>query len=200
MWKVQRYRIPELSRVKYSKEESKSQSRLAFLGELEYYLKVFFKQIGNTMLRWQSAFSRYILKQFGMKMAETASTAVVEIISEWFLEVVLREPEHKEDEAFPYRSWSGCLFCMSNQYLRELTFSVAVICRNVESPTTALWVDMKLMLPYLQVTRETSIMIDAVTSGTTMKRALLQGCQTISAGTRFEISQPQWLQRTIRFH
>lgn len=60
------------SAVKWAEEELESHLKWTNLVKLKYYLKVYFRRMGNNMFLSQSAYCSSTRKKFRMKIAKTA--------------------------------------------------------------------------------------------------------------------------------
>lgn len=117
----------------------------------------------------QRTYCKGSLNHFGMEMARTASTSIVGNMKLSFLKPVSGDVEWKAWKAFPCKSMIGSLLYVSTHNEPNITFSEGILCRFVESPTTALCVAIKSMLCYLQGAQGTGVPTVADISGSKMQ-------------------------------
>lgn len=138
--------------------------KLTDLGELKYSLDVLFERKTTKMFSKQSTYRRRVLEQFGMDLAKSAPTSMVEDLDSIVQKVVAGKKKLPESTKVSKRVVVRGLIYLRTQNRPEFSCSVGILSRLVTRSFVLFWIITERVLHYLLGTILSGIIIGNVSN------------------------------------
>ena len=131
---------------------------MKFLGKTSLCLRLQISHLGNgAMLLHQIAYTRKVLKRFGMHNANSLATPMIGR-SRTLQDPYTPASEEEEVDKAGYLAAVGALLYLAMFTCPDISFAVSTLGRHSQKPTTRHWAGIKYLLRYLRGTEDLGLL------------------------------------------